>query len=64
MKQMLRDCLFLPFPMQELQANKRGQISNKWWGLVLDVPGRRHRDLLIRLYMQGVFLCSKEDNGV
>lgn len=48
MKQMGRDWLFLPLPMQELEANKCGQISNKWWELVLDLPGRRCRELLIR----------------
>lgn len=48
MKQMGRDCLFLPLPMQELEAYKCRQISNKWWELVLDVAGRRPREFLIR----------------
>lgn len=46
-----RDWLFLPFPMQELEANKCGQwgqISNKWREMVLDVPGNRPGELLIR----------------
>lgn len=48
MKQMVRNCLFLPLLVQDLEANKSGQISNKWWELVLDLPARRSRELLIR----------------
>lgn len=60
-----RDCLFLPFPRQELEANKCGQISNQWWELVLDLPGRRRRELLIRGCCEcKVYSCAQRKTTV